>query len=91
LTDNFRQDTQSIPQNAHENPVTETVSGRINCLSVCEVLDKRSASEKRLVEDFGVLGETPEHTNEKTFKFCVHSPSCLSCLASSYWFYILPL
>jgi len=62
LTDNFRQDTQSIPQNAHENPVTETVSGRINCLSVCEVLDKRSASEKKTRRGFwGIRGNPWAH------------------------------
>jgi len=34
----------------------KTVNGRINFLYDCKALDKRSASENRLVEAHGVLG-----------------------------------
>ena len=39
-----------------EKSLPETVNGRINFLSGCEALDKRSASEKRLVEASGYQG-----------------------------------
>jgi len=48
----------SVPdrQKSKKSPQLETVNGWINFLSICEALDKRSASEKRLVEASGYQG-----------------------------------
>jgi len=56
------------PLKPDEKSLAETVNGRINFLSGCEALDKRSASEKRLVEASGYQGHplsTRMYTNGK--------------------------